>query len=111
MLASWGAIGLVPIRRPAPTPKVNRMRYGVMPETEPVTTVRVRMVKTSQATLDQRTTLTLEAGTEYDLPEWLAQAFFKGGEADPAEAYEALDNTSEQTHPAPATTPRRRGKK
>lgn len=64
------------------------MFYGLKPTEPEVTTIRVRMVKTTRATLDGGCTATdYQAGEDYDLPEWLAEAFFRGGEADPAEAH------------------------
>jgi hypothetical protein len=64
------------------------MRYGLPPEPEPVVLIRVLMQRTTKATLDGgRTEHVYEVGHEYDLPEWLALAFFAGGEADPAEAH------------------------
>ena len=64
------------------------MRYGIPPETPPEPMIRVLMQRTSKATLDGGgTTRVFEEGHEYDLPEWLAEAFFRGGEADPAEAH------------------------
>jgi hypothetical protein len=94
MLSDWGVAGLSPLRRPGSRPKVNRMLYG-LPFGDPsqeATTIRVRMVKTMRATTDGgRTSILCEAGQEYDLPEWLAEAFFTGGEADPAEAHQMAD--------------------
>lgn len=97
------------------------MRYGLQPEQPPTATIRVRMVKTTRATLDGgRTVKDYEAGKDYDLPEWLARSFFAGGEGDPAEAYEdkreamnletgravalkGLDSESARTHSDAAT--------
>jgi hypothetical protein len=80
------------------------MRYGLPPEQPPVTTIRVRMVRTTRATLDGgKTVREFAAGEEYDLPEWLAEAFFKGGEGDPAEAYAGLDSEGEATQTEAAT--------
>lgn len=65
------------------------MRYGLKPQKPEEATIRVRMQRTTQAQIPGGNPIVIyEAGQEYDLPEWLAQAFFKGGEADPAEAHE-----------------------
>lgn len=81
------------------------MLYGIPEVKPPVVTIQVRMVKTTKATLDGGcTTIEYQEGQEYDLPEWLAQAFFSGGEGDPAEAHavesEPVADTGE---PNPAT--------
>jgi len=74
------------------------MLYGLPPPEPEIVTIRVLMLRTSKATLDGgATTQTFEEGQEYDLPDWLAEAFFRGREADPAEAY--LQPPSEP-HPA-----------
>lgn len=65
--------------------------YGLPPPEPEMVVMRVRMQRTATATLDGgATTRVFEEGQEYDLPEWLAQAFFRGGEADPAEAHAQL---------------------
>jgi len=65
------------------------MLYGLLPPVPEVATIRVVMLRTDTATLDGgATTMTLEAGREYDLPEWLAEAYFRDGKADPAEAHQ-----------------------
>lgn len=64
------------------------MHYGLPPPAIEITTIRVLMQKTTKAiphpALGERV---YEQGREYDLPDWLAEAFFRGGEADPAEAH------------------------
>jgi hypothetical protein len=91
MLSDWGrsGFGLSPnCRRPAQR-ETKVMRYGI-PEPRPeVATIRVLMQRTTKAIpFPGSFEVTYQAGCEYDLPEWLAEAFFKGGEADPAEAHQ-----------------------
>lgn len=78
------------------------MYYGLKPAEPEVTTIRVRMVKTTRATLDGgRTATDYQAGQDYDLPEWLAEAFFQGGEADPAEAHIQAGDAAQEASGAP----------
>ena len=78
------------------------MFYGLKPAEPEVPTIRVRMVKTTRATLDGGCTATdYQAGEDYDLPEWLAEAFVRGGEADPAEAHMQAENAAQDASGAP----------
>jgi hypothetical protein len=66
-----------------------KMRYGLPPSKPEEVTMRVRMVKTTRAIPHPGSPeVDYLAGHDYDLPEWLAEAFFRGGEGDPAEAHE-----------------------
>ena len=62
--------------------------YG-LPEPAPeFATIKVRMLKTTRAIpYPGSPEVDYQEGCEYDLPEWLAEAFFRGGEGDPAEAH------------------------
>lgn len=87
------------------------MMYGLPPPEPEIVKIRVLMLKTSKATLDGGATVNeFEAGQEYDLPDWLAEAFFRGGEADPAEAHvqdEATFHGSENETENPAAPTRK----
>lgn len=78
------------------------MLYGLKPDEPEITTIRVHMVKTTRATLDGgRTAIDYEVGQDYDLPEWLAEAFFRDGKADPAEAHMQAENAAQEPLGAP----------
>lgn len=102
--------GLVPRWFRSALPKVENMRVGTH-KIEPKPTIRVIMLQTKLGAPDGITTVEYEAGKQYDIPEDLAETFFSTHSADPADAYEALDNAPEHTHPAPATTPRKRARR
>lgn len=116
MLSDWGAVGLVPgwLRRPSPRPKVNVMRYGINEQPEQ-TTIKVRMVRTLRAMVNGKA-VDLAEGSEHDLPEELAEALFRGHDADPAEAHQQpgyaaiFEGTESVSEPAPEqrARPRRR---
>lgn len=64
------------------------MHYGIQPEPETVPTIRVRMLRTDKAIpFAGSYEVTYLEGHEYDLPDWLAEAYFRDGFADPAEAH------------------------
>lgn len=71
--------------------------YGLAEELPHEATIRVVMQRTTKAIPHPRIgERVYEAGQEYDLPEWLAEAFFRGGEADPAEAHmQAVDGAQD----------------
>lgn len=78
------------------------MLYGIPEPTPEVVTIKVRMVKTTKAIpFAGSPEVVYEAGHDYHLPEWLALAFFRGGEGDPAEAH-AQPMPTESHEAAPA---------
>jgi len=76
--------------------------YGLRAELPQEATIRVLMQRTTRAIphpmIGERV---YEAGQEYDLPEWLAEAFFRGGEADPAEAHMQVGDAAQEPLGAP----------
>lgn len=78
------------------------MLYGLAPEPEVHATIRVRMVKDSRAIPCAGAPETVYvAGNDYDLPDWLAEAYFRDGIADPAEAHMQAENAAQEPQRAP----------
>ena len=76
--------------------------YGLAEELPHEATIRVVMQRTTKAIPHPRIgERVYEAGQEYDLPEWLAEAFFRGGEADPAEAHIQAGDAAQEASGAP----------
>lgn len=83
------------------------MHYGIQPEPETVPTIRVRMLRTDKAIpFAGSYEVTYLEGHEYDLPDWLAEAYFRDGFADPAEAHAQhagpVENSPETSDPRSA---------
>lgn len=81
--------------------------------------MKIRMTRTENGSPDGFTVREYKDGHTYDVPDELADAFFKAGAADPEEAHQAADdaasgeNSGEGNPPAetPTRATRKRGAK